>query len=145
MQRGLKVVCLAAFEIIPIGPLRSISLRVMCTVIRSVVAFNCPNDHRSENCIIDELSSRLCPIILTRDIAQRSSALVGTATMASSWTSINVVQSARRISIKFHAGVPARSETKLSLNSVYVRLRELQCFACHTSPARYHCFENQFF
>lgn len=42
--------------------------------------------------------------------------------MASSWTSINVVQSARRISIKFHAGVPARSESKLSSNAVYVRV-----------------------
>lgn len=93
----------------------------MCAVIRSVVAFNCPNDHRGEDCIIDALSSRLCPIILARDIAQCSSALVGTATLASSWTSINVVQSARRISIKFHAGVPARPESKLS-NSVYVRV-----------------------
>jgi len=53
---------------------------------------------------------------------QRSSTLVGTAAAAASWTSINVVQSAQRISIKFHAGVPARPETKLSSNSVYVRV-----------------------
>lgn len=36
-------------------------MHVMHAVIRSVVAFNCSNDHRGEDCVIDALSSRLCP------------------------------------------------------------------------------------